>query len=517
MPKPRRPDPRHLARERLLFRYSSALERGDFETISTILREAERDALLDRMIRELDEAYGAESLMLPAITYSSNHVKAEDQHMTSAQITTMSGRAASLRRPTFTTTWPLLVASMAALLLSALLLLPRPGGSIPALLQGEASPTFVPTPSMTHSATPLPAVVSPLDAYDYITVEALDGIPANTSIGILNRANTQNGVVYTVTDADGNIALAREWQISQNPNFYATFVPTPTAQFAFTMGVGGYDLMTLEDVGNITANTPVRAVSAMLIGGAWVYTITAADGRIAEARESQLTYTPVLCEVINASQNPVPLASSNDAGALSSVNGLLPLQTVASVIDIVYRQDGDWYSVRAIVDGVTVAGWVKASQVGQITPCPSLAAALTPTPTFTATPIPVQSNPLNPQAMWMCSIYSETDLGILAGPSADAVGIGLLPASILAEVSETEVDVDGQTWYLIRVPIDRGSIMGWLRADTVIALEQCPEANVLPATVMPPINLNLSSTPIMWPVVSATPTASLTWTPTPVQ
>ncbi|MBL8161054.1 MAG: hypothetical protein JNJ61_03655, partial [Anaerolineae bacterium] len=242
MPKPRRPDPRQLARERLLFRYSSALERGDFETISAILREAERDALLDRMIRELDEAYAAEQAA-PVLTFSNNHVKPEDQHMTSAQITTITRQAASLRRPPITLHWPLLVASMAALLLSALLLLPRPDGSIPALLQGDASPTFVPTPSMTHSATPLPATVSPLDGFEFITVEALDGIPANTPIRVVNRADTQNGVVFTVVDGNGNIALAREWQIAQNPGFVATFVPTPTAQFAFTSDTPGYNLV----------------------------------------------------------------------------------------------------------------------------------------------------------------------------------------------------------------------------------------------------------------------------------
>lgn len=46
--------------ERLLFRYSSALERGDFETVADVLREAERDPALERMILDMNEAYTAE-------------------------------------------------------------------------------------------------------------------------------------------------------------------------------------------------------------------------------------------------------------------------------------------------------------------------------------------------------------------------------------------------------------------------------------------------------------------------
>ena len=46
--------------EQLLFRYSSALERGDFEMVAEVLREAERDPDLETMLLELNEAYAAE-------------------------------------------------------------------------------------------------------------------------------------------------------------------------------------------------------------------------------------------------------------------------------------------------------------------------------------------------------------------------------------------------------------------------------------------------------------------------
>jgi len=44
---------RRVERERLFFRYSLALGRGDFEIMTEVLRVAERDLLLERMILEL--------------------------------------------------------------------------------------------------------------------------------------------------------------------------------------------------------------------------------------------------------------------------------------------------------------------------------------------------------------------------------------------------------------------------------------------------------------------------------
>jgi hypothetical protein len=49
-----------LEREKALFRYSNALDRGDFDTIAGILHQAEQDAVLERMILEMNELYQSE-------------------------------------------------------------------------------------------------------------------------------------------------------------------------------------------------------------------------------------------------------------------------------------------------------------------------------------------------------------------------------------------------------------------------------------------------------------------------
>lgn len=48
------------AREKALHRYGSALDRGDFDTVAAVLREAENDPELERMILELNQALQAE-------------------------------------------------------------------------------------------------------------------------------------------------------------------------------------------------------------------------------------------------------------------------------------------------------------------------------------------------------------------------------------------------------------------------------------------------------------------------
>lgn len=47
----------HLRREKALYRYANALERGDAEILAEVLQEAEYDASLENMLLEIHEAY----------------------------------------------------------------------------------------------------------------------------------------------------------------------------------------------------------------------------------------------------------------------------------------------------------------------------------------------------------------------------------------------------------------------------------------------------------------------------
>jgi Ca-activated chloride channel family protein len=58
-----------LIREKLVFRYSAALSRGDFESVETILEQAESDPILESMILELNLVYQQEfdQVQLPSM------------------------------------------------------------------------------------------------------------------------------------------------------------------------------------------------------------------------------------------------------------------------------------------------------------------------------------------------------------------------------------------------------------------------------------------------------------------
>lgn len=67
-----------LAREKALYRYSSALERGDFGVVSQVLAEAERDPALEGMILEVNEVLQAEETE-PQVPVSPS-VRTENAH-----------------------------------------------------------------------------------------------------------------------------------------------------------------------------------------------------------------------------------------------------------------------------------------------------------------------------------------------------------------------------------------------------------------------------------------------------
>ncbi len=176
----RKLDARQLAREKSLFRYSSALERADFGTVETVLREAERDPLLAQMITEINMVYESETLRLsPSLNHSSNH---REKELLLTTIVIPSQQRNMQRWLPIT----LAAACVSVLFIGALMLRPiRPNGTFEAGLQAgstgtptaAASPTLVPTQLPTFTPTPAPAsgvveatVVPPADVLPAIVL-----------------------------------------------------------------------------------------------------------------------------------------------------------------------------------------------------------------------------------------------------------------------------------------------------------------------------------------------------------
>ena len=181
------------SREKALYRYHTALERGDFATVAAILRQAEQDATLARMLLELNAALAAEADATSApqaVARSTNGQRhpgapAKEELPMTAYESTAAGRTLfparnthqkADRRPRFRPALTLIAALVVVALAGAALLssgLPAgingtsanpPGGAGPDGLPGAAqqvvtaSPTF--TPTVTWTATPSP-IASP--------------------------------------------------------------------------------------------------------------------------------------------------------------------------------------------------------------------------------------------------------------------------------------------------------------------------------------------------------------------
>lgn len=175
-------------------------------------------------------------------------------------------------------------------------------------------------PDITPGPTPT-ARFEGVSGYALITLEQIGPIPANTRVGIGSYWFDGRKWRYTLVTMDGQLsAEALDHQFTYLPEY--TPGPTPTTEFNDLLGMGGYPLITLEQVGSIPAGTRVRIGSAWYDGLEWVYNVTAEGEQLtAEARRSQLAYGPAFTPTPTPSAYPPVVINSFTASALPFVPG----------------------------------------------------------------------------------------------------------------------------------------------------------------------------------------------------
>lgn len=177
---------RQMAREKLLFRYSNALERGDFETVAAILREAEKDSWLSSMIAEMDAVYAQEThpFHSPQTFSLNNHH--EDRPMNTTY--------AVVRRPA-TVHWPsvTLLAAIAATIIIGVLLVtlrrfnPQQENIGAVSSQQQATPT--PIASLTATPVPVPATTYPIYQEPNLGATAILGVSGGTPVTLMAQSS----------------------------------------------------------------------------------------------------------------------------------------------------------------------------------------------------------------------------------------------------------------------------------------------------------------------------------------
>jgi hypothetical protein len=143
------PQKSQIEKEKYLFRYSSALERGDFETVSSLLLQAEADPELEGLLLDLNLAYQEEPLVQPVARTETPQKPARRPFRFNLRLAFGAGLA-------------ILLIAVAGYSLGLLGSSTRPG-SLPALLRQYPAPAevvrTVEVPVQAPAATEAPAVV----------------------------------------------------------------------------------------------------------------------------------------------------------------------------------------------------------------------------------------------------------------------------------------------------------------------------------------------------------------------
>jgi len=161
--------------------------------------------------------------------------------------------------------------------------------------------------ALAPGVTPGPTPVALFNAYigmgySLVTTEQVGGIAAGTRVRISHGIHHYTGWLYGIVAEDGvTTAEAREDQLALAPDATPGSTPTaspiyfatPTSAYDDYLGMGGYPLMTIEDVGDIPAGSRVRTYGISFDGTSTIYQIMAQDEvTTAEAREDQLMWAP---------------------------------------------------------------------------------------------------------------------------------------------------------------------------------------------------------------------------------
>lgn len=211
--------------------------------------------------------------------------------------------------------------------------------------------------------------------YPLITLEPIGDIPAGTHVSVGTLWFDGINTMYQIIAPDGTTTEARQNQLVMAPD-YTLPAATPTATFLSFTGMGGYPLITLEQVGSIPAGERVNVGATWYDGSSIMYQIFARDGSSAEAREDQLMLAP------GATPGPTPIAQFESYIGMGYL--LITTEQVGNIpagarvrISHASRDEYGWLYFIVAQDEVTTA----EARDNQLTPAPYATPGPSPTPT----------------------------------------------------------------------------------------------------------------------------------------
>ncbi len=453
-------DARQLEREKRLFRYSTALQRGDFETVVAILREARADPLLDDQIAELNAAYEAE-LNAAHTILSPNQRYREDQsvNITLDQTTSPVNRS-------WHGTATLAAVVLIVMLAGAVLLTLRSGKPQPSNLSAVEQ-ALSPTPTLIPALTLMPslpnvavaAVAPPAQISGALVLCQVQIVtPANLYSRPFSDASTSPILGQLLPPAVADV-LDQEYNSATGSTWY--FVRSGVNNLLAQGWINADTVVTVSDCPPSFTPTPISVAPVGVFP-----TVTAMPLMPTPALAAPLQPT-VACssqQMMNNTSHPVEIFS--DASLSSpAISSLMPGNSVTVISSSLSDQNELWLLVSSEVEGIGVRGWLPASTV-TVVPC--TAASFSPTPAATVTLCQV----INPGAA-VVQVYNQ--------PLSTAETIGLLPpGSPAAVLQQAPGSASGIGWYLITLGIGQGLITGWVQSTDVAQVAICPENGTSP-------------------------------------
>ncbi len=448
----RKLDARQLAREKSLFRYSSALERADFSTVATVLHEAERDPLLAQMIAEINAVYENETFRLsPSLNHSSNHQK--DVLMTTIMLP---DRQRTMQRWLPVT---LVAACVSVLFIGALMLRPiRPNNNLQAGISASAtptaaaSPTLVPSPLPTFTATPIVGIIEPTvvpqEAHPALLCWGTIGEqpvqvysrPALSGTGVaVNMLKPQTNVI--ILDVDNQAGNATAWYFVQG-NSDGKDVQGWVSTAYFT-DINNCPEMATMNTFTVIIPTPVPVITFQLA------TVVPPDVMTVTIPPIPANPTAYFDNVMRS--NPPVIVITRAIGGI-------PANTQVQIESAGFDGTAWTYQLRS-ADGqlVTIA---QADLMGIVT---------------------LGSAGTTGVVQGICSVVNQQrdSVQIYSAPSSkgdESVLVNNLPPNMPATVLYQRQNKEtGVVWYLILAVAKEGKeISGWVSSDSVHVVDRCP-------------------------------------------
>lgn len=476
--------------EQLLFRYSSALERGDFESVAAVLREAERDPELEAMILELNVVYAAE----PSERF--NHKNAKE----------MMGMIAPLyqkRTPAPPRPYNLpMIAALAIVALIVVLLVTWIAPSTNWNTGQDGSPEAIAMQGTPDECAPNEADPGRIQLY---TRPAEGAAYAYGAYSLLYVAQSSFSVLEWV-EADGET-----WYFVRIHDVFDEDLQGWMKETEYVRNVRCASLMNAGIMTEIAASMALTGTPTVFDGGLSM----TATALIAEASAMPPTVVPdgsvfvfegMNCPAVTNHVVNVSLEASNAARVVTQ----LPAGMEVEVFMLVEQVDGTWYYInyRTLLE-TNMSGFVAP---GSLTLSEDCAITIAPIEALTATPVPTEvpgavlilpptvvspdsiqtQDALLKASQPSCTGVSKDVLSIYTAPLRQSRVIIEAPIDSVVDVSAYNDQPDGR-WYVVGYWAAAGVyITGLVAPDTLSLSEACADVRSVvtytptPAPSLPP-------------------------------